>query len=634
MITLSTFQEYLSSKAPLPQPLGRYIDGQEQQLFKWAGLLPLQTEAEQADQIEKVLTELMVAHVNDKLRLKLISVVMTASERLIATLRKRYIYESGTFTDSQLNDIAQVKSLYYLSILVYDGIVCRESPLLDYQRQYEPSTGHWKRYFTFIKPPPSTLAVAIYQSLLIYQKLLNEKAICYQKSPPLLWSTLNQLYYLACQRHIAHTDLSSVVVARHANNIHRLYCQICLHHLLNVYAMQRSSILLAQRLLTVWADHMVATIEPQTDTRVFIDLHSANSPAYLTAHSTINPYDERHECLFIELVPLVTYLKIRGQVLTGDDNEAVVCCLMTKVWMALTYRYIQPPLTMPTKYSTQQRATVITDFNDIHYHVAGSQSLLSLIAIKELSLEQHPRYDTVPKTDAPSKVLEVETFDNKDAFSHFRTLRLLPTKPDSDGLTLATKGKPSLQSIAPPTNLKTDADQQMAAVASADNRGPTAPPLLRTMGLFLLCRPETGINRNSTSTPSWSIGIVRWLTIDTQKTDYQVLYDQGLDNQNLDSQSTDKQTSEVEWQVLGHELIACALRLDDRSTTRSQHFVPALLVGADEQLQTASSIILPAYHFQSNDRVVMRLGNKQQPLRLQRSLLSTEGFSQYEIVSI
>ena len=597
MITLLTFQEYLSSKVPLPlpQPPDRYIDGQEQQLSKWAALLPLQTEAEQADQIEKVLTELTVAHLNDQLRLKSISIVMTASEQLIAALRKRYLYESGTFTDSQLSDIAQVKSLYCLSVLVYYGIVRRNSLSLDYQRQYEPSIGHWKRYFTFIKPPPSTLAVAIYQSLLSYQKLLNEKAICYQKPPPSLWFTLNQLYYLACQRHIAHIDLSSVVVVRHANNIHQLYCQICLHHLLNVYAMQRSSILLAQRLLPVWADHMVATIEPQTDTRVFVDLHSDNSPAYLTAHSAINPYDERHECLFIELAPLVAYLKMRGQVVASDDNEAVVCCLMTKVWMAITYRYIQPPLTMPTKYSTKQRATVITGFNDIHYHVAGSQSLLSLIAVKELSPEQQPRYDTVPKKYALSKVLEVETFDSKDALSHFRTLQLLP-KPDLDNLTVAIKGRPSLQSIAQSTKLMADADQQMAAVASADNKGPTAPPLLRTMSLFLLCRPETDINRNSTTTPSWSIGIVRWLTLDTQKTDHQAVYDQGLDSQNPSSQSTDNQTSKVEWQVLGHELTA--------------------------------------YHFHSNDRVIMRLGDKQQPLRLQRSLLSTEGFSQYEIVRL
>lgn len=390
--------------------------------------------------------------------------------------------------------------------------------------------------------------------------------------------------------------------------------------------MQRSSILLVQRLLPEWADYIVATIEPQTDTRVFVDLGSDNPPAYLTAHSTINPYDEQHECLFIELVPLVAYLKRRGQALAGDDTEAVVCCLMAKIWMALTYRYIQPQLTMPTKYSPKHRATVITGFNDIHYHIAGSHSLLSLIAIKELSPEQHPRYDTMPKKQAPNKVIKVENFDSRDALSHFRTLRLLPM-PDSDVLPVATKGKPLIRRIARSANLIKNADEQVTSVASAGNSYPitTAPPLLRTMSLFLLCRPDISlVDNNSANRPSWSIGIVRWLNFDIQKTDNQALYDQGPDNQ----------SRTMEWQVLGHELTACALRLDDRDTERSQHFVPALLVGGDEQLQTTCSLLLPAYHFQANDKVMMRLGDKQKPLRLQRSLLSTEGFSQYEIVRL
>lgn len=602
MITLSTFQAYLSSKSPLPQLSRRYINGQEQQLLKWAALLPIQTEAQQADQLEKVLTELSVADSDDKLRLKLISIVVTASDRLVATLREHYIRESGAFTDSQLSGIAQVESLYYLSILVYDGIVRRECLSLNYQQQHEPSSRHWQRYFTFIKSPPFTLAVAIYQSLLIYQKLLNEKAICYQKPPHSLWTALNQLYYLACQRHVAHIDLSSVVITRHADNIHRLYCQLCLHSLLNVRAMPRPSILLVHRLLPIWADYVVATIEPQTGTRIFIDLRSDNPPTYLTAHSTINPYDEQYACLFIELAPLATYLQLRAQALAEDSSEAVVCHLITTVWMTITYRYIQPPLTMPSKYSPKQRATVITGFNDIHYQVAGAQSLMSLIAIKELSAEQQPRYDTLPKKHAPSKVLEVDTFDSKDALSHFRTLRLLPM-PNSVNLPVA--------------------------VASAGNDpSTTAPPLLRIMSLFLLYRSDADINNNSATTPRWSIGIGRWLNFATQKTDNQALYDQGLD-----SQSTDNQSTEVEWQVLGHELTACALRLDDRGS-RSQHFVPALLVGGDEQLQTACSLLLPAYHFQINDRVMMRLGDRQESLRLQRRLLSTESFSQYEVVSL
>lgn len=628
MITLSTFQEHLSSKVPLALPSGRNFDGQEQQLLKWAALLPLKTEAQQAEQLEKIFAELAVADLEDKLRLKLISIVITASDRLIATLRKNYIYETGSFTASQLSDMAQVKSLYYSSILVYDSIIRRESFPLDSPLQYAPSNNQWKRYFTFAKTQPFILAVAIYQSLLIYQKLLNESAISYQKPPASLWSALNQLYYLASQRDLSDIDLSSALITRHADNIHQLYCQICLHSLLNVRAMRRSSILQVQRLLPEWSEHITATIDPQTGTRIFIDVRSDHPPTYLTPYSTINPYDEQHDCLFIELASLVSHLQARTQILADDSNNTVEYCLVTKVLMAITYRYIQPQLTIPTKYSPKQYATVVTGFNDIHYHVAGAQSLMSLIAVQKLSHDQHPRYDTSPHKHAVSKVLEVEVFDGTDISSHFRMLRLLPIA-DKVNVPVSKQGKSSLPSAC----LKTNSDQQAEAAKSTDNdHFTTAPPSLRLMNLFLLCRSDT--DSTKPIKPSWSMGIVRWLDLDNQSIDNQKTNSQKANGQSSDNQNSDNQTSQVEWQIIGDQVTACAIRLDDRNTARSQHFVQALIVGGYEQLQTVSSLLLPAYHFQVNDRVMMRIGDKQEPLRLQRLLLSTEGFNQYEVVRL
>ena len=121
------------------------------------------------------------------------------------------------------------------------------------------------------------------------------------------------------------------------------------------------------------------------------------------------------------------------------------------------------------------------------------------------------------------------------------------------------------------------------------------------MSLSLLCRSET-------TTADWSIGVVRWLNLDTHN-------------------------PEVEWQVLGHKLITCGLRLEDRKS-RSQHFVPAFIVAGDDQLQTTCSLIVPTFHFQTNDRVIMRLHNKQKLLRLLHPLLVTDEFSQYEVVQL
>ena len=112
----------------------------------------------------------------------------------------------------------------------------------------------------------------------------------------------------------------------------------------------------------------------------------------------------------------------------------------------------------------------------------------------------------------------------------------------------------------------------------------------------------------NTEQPDWSIGVVRWFNVDTKN-------------------------PEVEWQILGHKIVACGLRLEG-SKTRSHHFVPAFILGKDEQLQTTGTLIVPPSYFQADDRVVMRIGNKQTSLRLGRRLMMTDKFSQYEVAQL
>ena len=81
------------------------------------------------------------------------------------------------------------------------------------------------------------------------------------------------------------------------------------------------------------------------------------------------------------------------------------------------------------------------------------------------------------------------------------------------------------------------------------------------------------------------------------------------------------------------KLVACGLRLEGREL-RNRHFVPAFILGRDEQLKTTSTLIVPPSYFQNNDRVVMRIGSKQTPLRLGNKILMTDEFSQYEIVQL
>ena len=593
MITLSTFQEHLSSTEALPLVSKRSANGQEGYLLKLLAALPSQTQAQQAEQLAKILTVLRVANIDDSQRLTLMATVIDASDQLIATLRQSYIYETGALSDIQMGYVAQIKSLYYSMIMVYDRVIRHKTSLLNNQRKYAASNG-WQRYFNGDKSSSTTLAIAIYQTLQMYQKLLGEEALCYQKPSSYLWHKINQLYYLAYQYHAAEINMSVMTGTQRAKTVHQLYCQICLYSLLNVRAMRRPNILLVQRLLPEWAKHIVATIEPTTETRVFVDLQSDNPPTYLTASSTINPYDDRYHCLFIEIAPLVEYLKRRKQALVKEGGDGVESHLLNKIAMTLNYRYLQPPLTLATKHSAKEDAVLITGFNNIHYRVSHSHSFTSLIAIKELPDEQRPRYDTVNKKQDSSHVLASETFDRNDDLSLFRTLRLSSTvdtlnkdRFHNDGFHKNSVHKDSLN-----------------IVADEDTSATTAPPALHMMSLFLVCRSDT------ITPPDWSMGVARWLDFDSKN-------------------------PEIEWQVLGHQLVACGLRLEGEGReTRSRHFVPAFILGRDERLQTTGTLIVPTSYFQTHDRVIMRINSKQTPLRLGQRLLITDEFSQYEVVQL
>lgn len=612
MITLSTFQEYLSSKKSIsqaqPPSMSQSANGQEHYLLKLLATLPSQTPIQQAEQLEKILTVLREVNIKEQQRLKLLAQVIDSSDQLIAMLRQHYIYEIGALNDVQLSHMAQVKSLYYLIIMAYDRVIHDKQALLQ-NRKKPPSSKVWKRYFKVSNDSSVLLAIAIYQTLLMYQKLLGEEVICYQKPSPYLWYKINRLYALAHQHHVLTVNHIETTGSLRASNIHQLYCQICLHSLLNMRAMQRQTVLLVQRLLPEWGKYIVATIEPKTETRVFVDLHSDKPPAYLTANSDINPYEDHHHCLFIELGPLLAYFEARVQALIVDGSEGTECYLLNKLSMTMRYRYLQTPLTPVTKYVIKKEAVLITGFNNIHYRVSGSQNFANLIAVNDLPEEQRPRYETGKHKRGGDETVIHEILSNSDT-SLFRRLQLVspadhsqPTNKEAvlNKDTISNYGEIVTDSgIA---QLKELPNQEGVDLGIVDPKWTmTAPLLVSTMSLFLICRSDISASTD------WSIGVARWLN---------------PDDKNL----------EVEWQVLGHAVVACGIRLEGRET-RSQHFVPAFILGGDEQLQTAGTLIVPTAYFQPNDRVTMRINNKQTPLRLEKRVLFTDEFSQYEIVKI
>lgn len=636
---LLNLQGYLTSK---PSPMSKSsndINEREQLMLKQIASLPAQSLGVQVTQLEGMLTEISVIDIDDDLRLRLLAMIMMAMESSIAGLRKQYIYEIGALSNLQLEIVDQVESLYYLAVMVFDAIVQRESLRLQYQQQSVMTPSFWQRIITPESTPPITLAVAIYQALTIYQNLLFEKAIYYQKPIRNMWLSLNQLYFLACEHHITELDLTPHVATRQASTIHQLYCQICLYSLFNVLAMRRTSMLLIQRLIPEWASHLIATTEPKTQTRVFIDLNSDAPPQYLTATTAINPYKENQDCVFIEIEPLADYLKVRQHELLAQDNVLNEYRLITEILMVMTYRYLdREPANRANKiakYSPKKRATLLAGFNNIHYHVAGDCGLKSMVAAQDLSTDYLPRYDTVPRKEDILPLFNIEINDDIDSLSSFRTFRLLTaqdilaknTTINIDVSCHQENGHNSEELMIPPLNQifepiglneKTKSNESIKERVVA-----TAPPRLRMMSLCLLTEHEEPIEQKKNQQKNSflpartsekitdhrsakALVILRWLSIEDEHV-------------------------EVESQTLGYDPTACALRLGHRDN-RSQSFVPTLLLAEQDELQTPSSLLVPTSHFKVNDKVVIRLNDKQKSLRLKSVLLTTDEFTQYEVL--
>lgn len=612
----STLQGYFTSKTPLPTVSSKHSENQVPQFLKWAAGLPMLAEDEQFIEIEKIVVKLQSSEMDDSLRLKLMDIVIGAAGQLIANLRGHYIHESGPLSAEQLSMVDKVKSLHEQMLPIFEGVIEREQRLAIQAANMPDKARSPKRsnpsVWGWLKPvaddsQPLVLACAIYHALAVYQKLHYELALCYQKVPSSSWKSIHYLYAEACRFEVTHVNLSVLMMIKTAINIHQLYCQICLHSLLNVLAMRRPSMLLIQRLLPEWASHITASFAPQSATRVFIDLNSSKPPEYVSTASSINPYSDGHWCLFIELEPLADYLRLRQNTLLLMNTNLTEYRLVTKVLMAITHRYLSRSIKAPTKYSPKTRATLVTHFNDIHFYAAGNQALMDLIALHDLSIDYLPQYDTAPKKEAESSSFEVEVLDHQGALSHFRTLRLLTVQDVAAFDQLMNKKSqrqdaprspivPPLNQIFEPISLE---DAQENDTVVLEKFLATAPPHLQIMNLFLL--KEHGSSQSSSA-----LGVIRWLSLEDE-------------------------FIEVEAQILGHSPTACALRIDERDS-RNQNFVPALLLAAEAALDTDCSLLVPSYHFKSGDKVVIRLNDKQKTLRLQEVILSTEEFAQFKVI--
>ncbi len=236
-----------------------------------------------------------------------------------------------------------------------------------------------------------------------------------------------------------------------------------------------------------------------------------------------------------------------------------------------TLKQQQFKLRAETRHPTREMATAVIGLHRIHYHLSGKQPFGQLINKAQLPVTYHPKLRvSLDMTDYEQKT-PVTILDKS-----------------TSGYRFSSDDKSAFD-VSDGTRLETSHTHKYSS-------------LLKVLSLFALMPDPT--DPNST----WELGMIRW-----------------LDHQESGIQAGSR--------LVGYSITACGVRLDSKDD-RSHDFVPSLLVAGNETLETKTSLILPQYHFKVEDRVVLRIGNKETKLRLLANLQNTDDMQQYEIVRL
>lgn len=570
MLTLDTF-ERLASAPITTKPVTLHAIGQQgEAMSAWTARLAYMDKHEQYRQIKGVLSELVVAEMKDELRLTLLEGVVSVVERLVLAMQQEYINNPQSPPSEQRTYIDEVRSLYFLLVLCYQGIAFRTHQVLNVAGA--TSTNQKNKKTSWVDKLKGSVArsgigdwvsgdkrlyvLSVYRVMHVCYKLLMEYALTYQKAPSCLWQLMNSWYLKS-----AVLGADKVCVSKLSKlsecSIYQQYLQSCLASFANLFSYRRPDILNGFKVIPVWTKHIKTTFSPSGQLKMFVNLQGNTAPEMITPYASINPYSNDYVCLFFEVKGLFEYLlAIESGKNAGTDGYAVFEKRLAKMVLMAFYRQSDDQSEGRTR---NQAAEILAGFGAIFKEMAG-----------------RPFNQVIAQSKLPDPYLPQIRIDEQTALKK-ELVKLIRKNEASVQFTLATASE----------------DEMGDAVMNC--------PYLPIFGLFALKSTQANAQH------PWRLGLVHW--VDAK--------DDSL---------------EVGGRFLGRVLSVCGIRLNGRDM-RGKDFVQALLVSGDE-LNQQTTLILPRYHFKEGDLVILRVEQKETSLRLQKNLLSTDEIEQYEIVRI
>lgn len=387
MITLQKFERLIS--APLAQKEVAFTRiGQGNEAFDaWATLLSVKSKHEQYAELKTTLSEILVANIPDGDRLALMDKLFVLVGRTVEQMHADYIYENQSLSSEQQASVHEVRSLYFLMILVYRNVALRHQEIARH-------TSDGKKWLGKLIPTKKSgklstdkdiLTYSIHQMMALYVKLLLEYALLYQKVSAIIWQEINAWYLKALSVGIKDVQMADFAHSYPKTSIYDQYMQACAASFGNFFAYRRQDILNAFKVLPSWTKYFKTTFEARPEFRVFVNLQGSQPPEVITPYASINPYSNDYRCLFFDLGDFVAYME---QVSSGEHTDGTAQSLFEARFAKMVLLAFEQRATQERQGGGHERQSeLLVGFSSIFHEMSGGQNLSSVIRERSLPAE-------------------------------------------------------------------------------------------------------------------------------------------------------------------------------------------------------------------------------------------------------
>ena len=573
MLSLAQFEQLISVHIP-PKPMPLASTGQKGEYTEtWLNALMQLNRQEQYKQLHAMLSELIVADIRDQVRLEILDKISLSIERFAVNARNDYIYSQSPTAD-QLTHTNQVRSLYYLAILAYQGVANRayvhftDNPFVATPKASGNKLSNWLGKLgsslngnvvrngvslEMVGGKKREFVHAVYRIMTAYFQLLMEFALTYERTPKRFWQEMNSWYLKTATEGVDKVEVAKFTKQPSDHSIYDSYIKACMASFTNMFAFRRQDILNVFRILPKWAKFLSTSFVSNTKHRVFVNLQDTLAPEVITPQASINPYSKDAVCLFFDFAPLFERLK---QLEHQDPKTASQATLFESRLAKMVLLTFDRQSEIESGRTRQHHADLLVGFEAIFKELSDHKSFNQIIQQSKLDASFHP------------------------------------------------KSSAKLGEARPKAMVKMIAKSQTAVrffYEYPEVMAPRTQPFLQVFGLFALR------SHSSNNSHPWRVGVIQWVDHEGSMINLDGLF-------------------------LGRVLSVCGIRLVT-SDMRSKDFVPAILLSGDG-LSEQSTLITPRYHFKVGDTVILRIHSKEITLRLEESLMITDDMEQYRIARL